>query len=200
MVSVFPPTGLNAKQVVSSNGYALLIEQTPIDGGTVTPGLGVHEHEKNAVLGLRAVPKPGFKFLYWLGDVEEMEENETSVEVDSPKIIVAVFSRTESIGGGVDAGSTISRGRTTLRNSGSSVRNKGAGRGAKPRDPVKRSYTPFDPFDLSDPSDLSDLFDLFNLFNQLNPPEEEVPEPATLLIFGVGSLMVMKTRRKKTKL
>jgi hypothetical protein len=84
MVFVFPPTGLNAKQVVSSNGYAILIEQTPVDGG-----------------------------------------------------------------------------------------------GARPRDPVKRSYAPFNPFDTQD---------------------DTTPEPATLLIFGVGSLMVMKTRRKKTKL
>ena len=170
-VSIFPAALCHAEQISTSNGYALLIEQTPADAGFVTPELGVHERNKGDVLNLRAIPKPGYKFLYWLGDVEDTTDNETSVAIDSPKIIVAVFARSGHVGGGDDIGLTPGAGRTQLRSSRASIRGGGGGRGATPRD--RPSY---------------------------NPPrrnDEEVPEPTTLLTLGLGSLIAMRHRRKK---
>ena len=106
-VTVFPPGLCNAKPVVSNSGYALLIEQTPVDAGFVTPEPGVHEHSKDDILELRAIPKPGFKFLYWLGDVLDTTESETSVSLDSPKIVVAVFARTSNFDGGGGGGAGV---------------------------------------------------------------------------------------------
>ena len=127
---------------------------------------------------MRAVPKPGFKFLYWLGDVDEMSESETSVQLDSPKIVVAVFSPAENAGGGgAESGLTLSRGYTTLRNSRVSLRSSAGVRGATPRDPVRWSYP-----------------------QRSYNTEEIVPEPASLLILGMGSLIVIKSRKKKNEI
>ena len=48
------------------NGYAVLIEQSPIHAGTVNPGLGVHKEAVGSTMTLTALPKPGYRFLYWL--------------------------------------------------------------------------------------------------------------------------------------
>ena len=79
----------------TDSGYALIIEKTPYDGGVVTPDSGVHKFGLNQMVTLMAEPKNGYRFLYWLGDVTEMTCNQTSVWVDSPKIVIAVFERTE---------------------------------------------------------------------------------------------------------
>ncbi len=48
-------------------GYALLIQQSPPDAGTVTPGIGVHKIGIGQSVQLTAAPRPGYRFLYWLG-------------------------------------------------------------------------------------------------------------------------------------
>jgi hypothetical protein len=79
----------------SESGYALIVEQTPDDGGAVTPNSGVHKFGVNQMVTLMAEPKSGYRFLYWLGDVTDMTHNQTSVWLDSPKIVVAVFEKTQ---------------------------------------------------------------------------------------------------------
>ena len=93
VVSMFCAGLSYAEQYSDSNGYAVLLEESPAGAGYVTPEVGIHE-DKGGVMDIRAVPKPGYRFLYWLGDVEDSSENETTVNVDSPKIVIAVFSRT----------------------------------------------------------------------------------------------------------
>ncbi len=74
---------------------ALLLQQTPILGGEISLGIGIHYFDLNAEVTLTAVPKPGYQFVYWLGDVSDSTANSTVTYLDAPKIIVAVFERAE---------------------------------------------------------------------------------------------------------
>ena len=78
-----------------SNQVALLLQQTPVDGGYVNPTAGVHQFGLYETLKLTAVPEPGYQFVHWLGDVANPETRDTIVYLDSPKIIIAVFERVQ---------------------------------------------------------------------------------------------------------
>jgi hypothetical protein len=71
--------------------YDLCIEQSPAKAGTVTPDSGTHRFSANALVALAAEPQPGYQFAYWLGDVADPTARQTTVHVNSSKIIVAVF-------------------------------------------------------------------------------------------------------------
>jgi hypothetical protein len=73
----------------------LLLEQTPVEGGVITPEAGVHRFGLNTTVTLTAVPNPGYQFVYWLGDVSDATANRTTVYLDAPKIVIAVFERAE---------------------------------------------------------------------------------------------------------
>jgi hypothetical protein len=77
------------------SGFALLLQSSPADGGNVMPGDGVHRVQIGESIPLTAVPKRGYRFLYWLGDVGQTDRTRTSVRMDSPKLVVAVFEREE---------------------------------------------------------------------------------------------------------
>jgi hypothetical protein len=79
--------------LASDDGYALLIQSSPPDAGSVTPGLGVLRAGIGETVALSAVPKKGYRFLYWLGDVSLTSGPYTEVSIDAPKLVVAVFSR-----------------------------------------------------------------------------------------------------------
>ena len=109
-------------------GYAVLVQESPVGAGEIQPGIGVHDFAANEIVTLTTVPKTGWKFVYWLGDVYDPTKNRTMTAVDGPKIIIAVFERDEfeflapaegassgpgisiprhdTIGGGLGSGST----------------------------------------------------------------------------------------------
>lgn len=70
---------------------ALLIQKSPAEGGKINIGEGVHRFEKDAEVTLRAIPNPGYQFVYWLGDVSDAASSTTVVYLDTPKIVIAVF-------------------------------------------------------------------------------------------------------------
>lgn len=86
---------LSAPVGFSQSGYVLLVQQTPVDGGTVTPQPGIHSYGVNEAVIITATSAVGYQFLYWLGDVSEPGSITTTVVLDGPKIIVAVFERVE---------------------------------------------------------------------------------------------------------
>lgn len=100
-----------------NSSVALLLQQTPNKGGTTTPTAGVYHFDLNSEVTLTAVPKPGYKFTYWMGDVSDQAATSTVVYLDKPKIIVAIFEQTEysvqseqdtlSAGGGGGGGGSL---------------------------------------------------------------------------------------------
>lgn len=75
--------------------YELLIEHSPAKAGRVTPNSGTHRYAANATVPLSADPQPGYQFAYWLGDVTDPDASRTTVTVNEPKVVVAVFRPVE---------------------------------------------------------------------------------------------------------
>jgi len=74
---------------------ALLLQQTPAEGGAITPRPGVHLFALNSEVVLTATANPGYEFIYWLGDVSDPTANRTIAYLNKPKIIIAIFAPTE---------------------------------------------------------------------------------------------------------
>lgn len=175
---------------------ALLLKQSPVDGGSVEPGTGVHRIDGNSQVTLRAVPQPGYRFVTWLGDVDESTSQVTGAFMDSPKIIVAVFERNEfeSIeeatmqygygGGGARASATdLSTGGSVSGGSGSSG-GRYYGRRIRPNDNGDDEIGEDFPIPDDGPVD--------------NIPVPEVPEPATIALLALGAAVLrMRTRNSE---
>lgn len=73
----------------------LLIQQSPTQGGKITPSVGIHHFAPNSEVTLTAIPEQGFQFAYWLGDVTNPRSNSTTAYLNNSKIIVAVFELIE---------------------------------------------------------------------------------------------------------
>ena len=154
----------------------LLIEQTPVKGGEITPGLGVHHFESGSEVTLTANPKPGYQFVYWLGDVSDSTSTNTVVYLNKPKVIIAVFEKTEkgasAGGGGFSSGGGGGMFPTALDFS--RPGGFGGGSGGGKAKPQKYVY-----------------------FVKDTKPMPEVPEPATGLMLMLGGLFAIKRRGPK---
>lgn len=107
--------GLSAPAVCEIAQIALLVQGSPAHGGEVGLGIGVHYFAPNSEVPLVAIPKPGYEFVGWLGDVVDPCSSSTVTFLDKPKIVVAVFARIheamtvsggQARGGGVPSGIT----------------------------------------------------------------------------------------------
>jgi len=81
--------------VCQISAVSLLLQCSPPQGGTVSPGPGVYHFTPNTEVILIATPKPGYHFVCWLGEVTNPTENATVTYLNKPKIIIAVFEQTE---------------------------------------------------------------------------------------------------------
>ena len=168
VLCAFSPAYCQGQQVT------LLVQQTPDEGGAVTPLAGTYKYEPDSDITLTALPNPGYEFAYWLGDVSDQKSISTVVHLDKPKIVIAVFQpiqsnlevsgRISSGGGGGRAG-LVSNPVTIGMPAGIS----GTG-GGKPQQ--QKVYFPAGE----------------------KPPV--VPEPATGVLLTLGSLFAFKKRRK----
>lgn len=157
-------------------GFALLVQSSPVDGGSVTPGNGVHKVQIGGKMQLTAVPRTGFRFLYWVGDVGQIDTTETTVEMSGPKLVVAVFVRErfeDMLPAGVISGPATGG---TYASSGPSAGGRGYGTANGYRD--------------------------FGGFSTPTPPEDdnstlvpEVPEPATMLLLATGAIALARKQR-----
>ncbi len=170
--------GLIEPAYCQSDDSVLLLQQTPPEAGKITPGVGVHHFESGTEVALTAIPRPGYQFIYWLGDVSDSTANSTIVYLDVPKIVLAVFEQSEyefllaeegpqSAGGGGGSG---------LFPSAADYARQGYTGGGAKRPPKRRGPTPPEP---EEPEDFP----------------VPIPEPATILLLGFGSLALLRKRR-----
>ena len=161
------------------NDPVLLLQQSPVQGGTITPGLGIHQFGLNASVTLTAVPKPGYQFVYWLGDVIDPTSNRTTVYLDLPKIVIAVFERSEYqfLAEEGAAGTPMPDSRMSA-SAGDYSRQEYTGRGANK--PSGKRYSSASPpqndFPVPDDEDLP----------------VPAPEPATGILLALGGLLAAR--------
>jgi hypothetical protein len=91
IVALGPFTSSNAR----AKDVMLLLEQSPINGGAISPVPGMYHFEPDSRVTLTAVPKPGYRFLHWLGDVSDPSATKTVVHLNKSKIVVAVFEQND---------------------------------------------------------------------------------------------------------
>jgi hypothetical protein len=173
--------------------YALMLQQTPVDGGSVSPDIGVHNISANGAVTVTATPKPGYQFVYWLGDVAEPTSNSTVISLDAPKIVVAVFQRSEYELPFAAAGAQASGGGgggMVRNNNGAALPFETAPGGQKssgysyakykaPGPTIPATTPPFKPQNWGDDPAVNG----------------KTPEPATVLLLGIGSLLVLKRKK-----
>jgi len=170
---------------------ALLLRQTPAQGGKITPNVGIHHFESGSDVTLTAVANPGYQFLYWAGDVSEPTARSTIAYLDTPKIIIAVFERAEyEFFFPVEQRSQSRPGRGGLYPHARDYGRQGGGGGGGRR-PRKFSFPPWEP---PEPEELKD----FPTPEENNfPVPEPVPEPTTALLVVLGSLLALTKRPAK---
>lgn len=168
LVSLFLVTLVMPAWGADDAGYSLLLQPSPVDGGSITPGNGVHKVQIGDQIKVVAVPSAGYRFLYWIGDVGEVGTAQTTVQMNSPKLVVAVFEREQFedlpdviLGGGSSAGGLHASSGSS--SSGSSF----YGSSAAP----EYHYGGYSTTEEDD-----------------DDGDTEVPEPATLLLLGLGTL------------
>jgi hypothetical protein len=86
---------LAAPAYCQDENIALLLQLSPVEGGKVNIEPGVHMYERDSAVTLKAVPNPGYQFVYWAGNVAEPTASTTIVHLDGPKIVIAVFERSK---------------------------------------------------------------------------------------------------------
>jgi hypothetical protein len=168
----------------AKDATALLLQQTDTRAGTVTPDVGVHYFDLDAEVLLTAVPKPGYYFVYWIGDVSDPTAISTIIYMDTPKIVVAVFARSE-FAFSLEETMMLGGGGGGLRPSAADYSNQGYTGGGSKR-PSKSHVTPQPEEGPSGPEELPDEF-----------PVPHLPEPATVLLLGLGSLLLVRRRTKR---
>lgn len=158
----------------AQNNYDVFMQESPVGAGVIKPGIGMHTYQARESVTLSTAPKPGYRFVGWLGDVRDSTSNRTSMVVDGPKIVIAVFERDE-YEFLEKSGPQISQGPPALYPRYDSYTN---GHGIIPRPPDE-------PDDPEYPKE-----------KEFPPPVPEIPEPATMMLFGLGALLINKMKQK----
>jgi hypothetical protein len=152
----------------ATSDITLFVEQTPDGGGATNPSSGIYRFSPQSEVTLTATPSPGYQFVYWLGDVSSPEAISTVVYLDKPKIVIAVFEQADYnyTGGGSPGG-----GGGTITTGG----NISAGGGLSSTTGAKPTQIVYAPSGDATP---------------------EIPEPATGILLGLGSVLLLKSRRR----
>lgn len=160
---------LSTPAYCATSDITLFVQQTPDGGGATNPSSGIYHFSPQSEVTLTATPSPGYQFVYWLGDVSSPEAISTVVYLDKPKIVIAVFEQSDfSFSGGGSPG-----GGGGLTATGGNI-SAGGGlsgtTGAKPQTHI--AYAPS------------------------GDASAEVPEPATGVLLVLGSVFLLKNRRR----
>lgn len=180
------------------DGTALMLEVSPVSGGTVNLEPGVHVYDRDSAVTLTAVPKPGYQFVYWIGDVDDAVASNTMVFLDSPKIVIAVFERTkydlivleDNPQGSIGRGGLVPKGGDYA----ASLNQAGGGR--RPRFYRPRRNTNEENDDVPVPETEDDL----PVPGDSDDFPVPVPEPATITLLLTGMLALTGHRKRKTEM
>jgi hypothetical protein len=182
LVALIIAAGLSTPAYCQTKDVALLLQQSPARGGVVIPNEGVHHFESQSKVTLNAIPKPGYQFLHWLGDVSDPSSSRTVVCTDKPKIVIAVYEQVEhnslkvisSAGGGGSGGGLFVS--ATDYSGSSSLSYGGGSNNSKPK------------------------------YRELKYPQidgsestPEVPEPATVVLLGLGTIFALAGRGNRRR-
>jgi hypothetical protein len=168
--------GLLAPAYCQPSSVTLLLQQTPTQGGIITPNTGIYHYAPDSEVTLTAVPKDGYRFTYWLGDVSNPTASFTVVHLNEPKVVVAVFEPTNY---------------DTLDVSGSLATSGGGGGGG-----LFASAPDFRwPSAISAGGGAGKLQGPISL--QIGDGVAETPEPATSILLVLGSLFAFARRGTK---
>jgi len=179
-------------------GTSLLLQQSPVQGGNLNVELGVHRLSRGSEMILKATAKPGYCFVYWLGDVSDPMSSTTSVFINGPKIVIAVFEKNEYPGL-----FEPEQPRSALNNT-----NGGGGRQLRAATDYSNTvYTgggfaeyngPDYPRD--NPVDVDEVDDDFPVpedGEDFPVPGEPVPEPATFILMMLGGAYLSRQRNRR---
>lgn len=159
--------GLITPAYCAASDITLFVQQTPDGGGDTNPSSGIYHFAPQSEVTLTATPSPGYQFIYWLGDVSSPEAISTVVYLDKPKIVIAVFEQMDySFAGG---GSPGGGGMTPTGGNISAGGGLSSTTGARPTQIV---YAPG------------------------GDATPEIPEPATAVLLALGSVFLLKNRRR----
>ena len=156
------------------DGTSLMLEMSPPEGGSLNIAPGVYSYDRFSEVTLIATPKPGYQFVYWMGNVTDATTGTTMVFLNSPKMVIAVFERDQFEKVGLEDGMGGGEGSEGLIRSGemSNTPLEGGGGGTPVVNPPTTPTTPD---------------------NDVPVP---VPEPVTATLFFAGFLMLSNYRRK----
>jgi hypothetical protein len=157
----------------------LMLEQSPSDGGRITPGAGVHRFIPNTQIEITAIPQKGFQFAYWLGDVSDPTASTTRVHLNDSKAVIAVYEPMAPVPSDDDK----------IRINGGGIGGGGGGSGLRP------SYADFFAVPFSAPG--GSISGGQSVTYQV-VASEPVPEPTTLCLLGLGGLALAKRRNRHT--
>jgi len=178
--------GLLAPAYSQTGDPALLLQQSPAQGGEITPSTGIHHYDLNSDVTLTALPKPGYQFIYWLGDVSDTTANSTTVYIDGPKIVIAVFEQIKHEFVVMETPAQSAPGGGMIP-SAADYAQQGAGGGAPGRRTRPRTPTPPPQEPLPDVLPVPKMQDF----------PVPIPEPATSLLLVLGSLFTLARHRPK---
>ena len=173
------------------DGTVLLLQQTPAGGGSVTPGTGIHHFGQNTEVTLTAKPKPGYQFVYWLGNVSDPTATKTIAYMDSPKIIIAVFEHSEYDLLTIEEGPSLSNGRGGMLPHARDYAKTGGGGGGVVR---RRSPSWPRPPEPPEPPEPEENFPVPEETPDF--PVPELPEPTTIILLGAGGVLLLRQKQK----
>jgi hypothetical protein len=166
--------------IAQDDQFALVVHRSPDYGGYVTPLPGVNMSGQYQLVEISATPRKGYQFVYWLGDVTDPAKRNTTVLIDSPKMVVAVFERAELVvlaASGISGIGGSGGGTTDLTSSSSIVSSMGSTAGGSSGGSPQTSEPQY-------PGGGG------------GGGEPEVPEPATIAMLGTGVLLIRRRKRR----
>ena len=166
----------------AADDYVLIVKPSPAEAGVVSQSA-----PQNGFASVSATPQNGYQFVYWLGDVTDPASSTTTVSVDSPKLVIAVYERTDyqieaALGGtgiaGAAGGSAPGIAPSVVT-------------GVEPSAPGAKRYS-------NSSYGSSNVIDDTPLNPDLPVPDETtIPEPSTLALFALAGLKLIKTRKSR---